>query len=359
MSDRSRGIRWVGGLAQLVLLAAVVSPTVSAPQTAPQTAPQRAMSADSLWTQLVSPDTLFFAEGLDVDPRTGALYITSIRHGRVMRLDPDGSLHDVLAPTTGAFPAVYGVAVDTARNVLWLTTAAHPQRIPPVTASGANDPAWTESALFRVGLRDGVVQRRWTLGPSPSMPGELALTTRGDVLVSDGTRGLLYRLPPDADTLIEVPHELLRSPQGIAVGVDGRVAWVADWSRGLLRWDLASNTLRAVRTVDVGALQGVDGLRRHGDWLIGIQNGTAPPRVIAARLDAAGDSIVELRELDRAPDHLGEPTVGAVRGQAFVYIVSSQWPFWTETGMRRGDAPLPPVTLRHVPLSLLNSAPPH
>lgn len=354
MPDRSRSIRWLGVLARLALVAIVTPHSMYAQP--PATA--RAGPADSSWTQQVLPDSLFFAEGLDVDPRTGALFITSIRHGTVIRLDPDGSRHDVLGPAAGPFPAIYGVAVDTARDVLWLTTAAHPRRIPPVTASGANDPAWTESALFRLGLGDGRIQRRWTLGPSPSTPGELALTPRGDVLVSDGARGLLYRLPPEADELVVVRHALLRSPQGIAVREDGRVAWVADWSRGLLRWDLESNVLQAVNTSEGGAWQGVDGLRRHGDWLIGIQNGIAPPRVVAARLDAAGDSIIARRELDRAPDGLGEPTVGAVRGRDFVYIVSSQWPFWTETGMRRGTLPLPPVTLRHVPLAALAPVPP-
>jgi hypothetical protein len=43
--------------------------------------------------------------------------------------------------------------------------------------------------------------------------------------------------------------------------------------------------------------------------------------------------------------------VGTVRGDRFVYVASSQWPFFTEAGARTAAHPLPPVILRAVPLT--------
>ncbi len=344
-----------------LLLSSLSRPVVTSAQ---GTAPARPSAsvvrerAHTGWTQPLDADTLFFAEGVDADPRSGALYVTSIRYGAVRRLDADGGWHDVLASSNAPLPAVYGVAVDTLRDVLWLATGPHARRAPAGTGDPVRDSLWTEAALYRVGLANGMVEQRWTLGAAPALPGELTVSPSGEILVSDGLRGLLYRVQPETGQVRVVRSASLRSPQGIAVADDWRVAWVADWSRGLLRWDLLRDELTPVPGPDGQPIRGLDGLRRDGAWLIAIQNGAAVPRVIAARLDGGGTRIEALHVLDTAPEGLGEPTVGVVQGREFVYVVSSQWPFWTDAGERRGSAPLPAVSLRRVPMASLRPSAP-
>ncbi len=317
-------------------------------------------------TERLSPDTLFFAEGLDVDPRTGALYVTSIRHGTVMRYDARGEWTAALDPRGERIAAVFGVAVDTVRDCLWLTTAPHARRavarVEAVAAgdtetgdvgTGKADEGTADSLaagtwLLRVNLGDGRITGRWSLGAGAGMPGELAVAPNGDVIVSDGIHGALYRLRAPYAALDIVRDPLLRSPQGIAVRDDGRVAWVADWSRGIVRWDLEHDVMTRVEASDGAVLRGVDGLRLMGSWLIGVQNGATPGRVIGVRLDDEGRKALEVRVLDRSAPGAGEPTVGAVLRGEFVYVTSSQWPFWTDDGTRRGEAPLPSVQIRRV-----------
>ncbi len=295
---------------------------------------------------VVSPDTLFFPEGIDADARTGTFYVTSIHHRSVLVVPPGGTPRWLFDPTVARTGAVTGVALDTARDVAWVTTARHPQMR---ALTNDTDPP---GELLAIRLADGLVTARHTLGDGTSTAGELALTPNGEVLVSDGLRGTLYRLAPGATSLVMVRHAALRSPQGIAVDAVGRIAWIADWSRGLLRWDLETDAITPVPLADGTLVRGMDGLRHTGTALVAVQNGAATPRIVRLALDADGHTITGLTTLDHPPQYPGEPTTGTVLDDTFVFIASSAWPFYTESGVRRpGTRPLPPVVLRAVPLN--------
>ena len=296
--------------------------------------------------RVLSTDTTFFPEGMDVDPRTGDIYVTSLRHRMVYAVSPAGAITPALRGDSANIAAPFGVALDASRDVLWITTAgvAHMSGYAPTDSARAE--------LVRVRRADGMITGRWALGSGTGMPGELALSPRGHVLVSDAVLSRLYRLRADTGDIEVVEHPLLRSPQGIAVDARGRVAWVADWSLGLLRWDLDTDSLVQVATPDDVTLVGIDGLRRAGDRLIGVQNGIAPPRVVEIVLDESGSAVRTVRTLDRPPQLEGEPTVGAVYDDRYLYVASSAWPFWTDDGQRReGTGPLPPVVVRELRLA--------
>lgn len=289
-------------------------------------------------------DTTFFPEGLDVDPADGTLYVTSLHHRTVMAIKRDGSSRSALVAPASPAAAAFGVAFDGARRALWVTTAATPHMKDHRPADSLH------AELLRVRLGDGAIEQRWTLGDGTGTPGEIALARNGDVLVSDATRGRLYRLRGGAGEVQVISSPLLRSVQGIAPAADGSVAWVADWSHGLLRWDLRTDEISAVETPAEMALLGIDGLRLAGAMLIGVQNGATPARVVGITLDPSGRVVREVRTLDR-PALEGEPTVGAVIGDRFVYVSSSAWPFWNDAGARvPNSGALPPVVVRELPL---------
>ncbi len=306
-------------------------------------------AAPAAIARLLDPDTTFFAEGLDIDPRDGTLWVTSLRHRNVFRWDAQGGRHALLRDAAGV-GAVFGIAIDTARDLAWVTAAALPHMRPAPGDSAVR------AELLRVRLSDGRVTGRWTLGDGRGAPGELALAPDGTVLVSDALQGVLYRLRAGrargaADGLpIEVVRSpLLRSPQGIAVDAPRGVAYVADWSRGLMRWDLVTDSVDALPGAEGQPVRGIDGLRLRGDELLAVQNGARTPRVLALTLAPGHERLTAARIVDVAPPGQGEPTVGAIHGDRYIYVSSSAWPFWTEAGVRReGSGALPAVTVREV-----------
>lgn len=324
---------------------AIVALAARAPEVARALAALRAGFAptgDSRAREL-SADTTFFPEGLDADPRDGTLYLTSLRHRNVLVVPRAGAARWLLDERVAGRAAIMGVALDAAQGVAWLSTA-----VLPFMGRAPGDSALA-SELLRVRLQDGAILARHTLGDGKGIPGELTLANDGDVLVSDATLGQLYRLRAGMGTVEVIRHPLLRSPQGIAVMADGRVAVVADWSHGPLRWDLRTDAITALAVPEGAALLGIDGLRRWGTRLIGVQNGLRPMRVVAMELDAEAHRVLRVRTLDRPSDARGEFTVGALVGDRFVYVASSAWPFWMESGERNAAAgALPPVLVREV-----------
>lgn len=307
----------------------------------------RALSAANAPRELsvaraISADTTFFPEGLDGDPRSGRLFVTSLHHRNVLVIEPDGRTRWLLSEAREGRGPVFGVAFDAPRNQLWLSTAPR-QHTPALPGDSA-----VRSELLRVAL-DGSIRERVLLGDGRSTPGEIAVTGNGTVLVSDATRGRLYRLPPGAREVQEIRSPLLRSPQGIAPHPDGKSAIVADWSHGLLFWSLESDEITALPMPNGSTTLGIDGLRRWGNRLVANQNGVQPQRVVLMELSRDGRGLAQLRTLDRPAELRGEMTVGAVLGDRYVYVASSAWPFWEDDGVRNPRAgALPPVILREL-----------
>ena len=81
-----------------------------------------------------------------------------------------------------------------------------------------------------------------------------------------------------------------------------------------------------------------------------VQNGVAPPRIVRFDLNAAGDAIVAARVLDQQPALAPEPTIGAMVGNDFVYVATSQWETHDDGGRRLPGAPLPAARLIAVPV---------
>lgn len=84
--------------------------------------------------------------------------------------------------------------------------------------------------------------------------------------------------------------------------------------------------------------------------LIGVQNGSTPQRVLALDLATGGRRVERVQVLD-VPPATGEATIGTVIGDRYIYVSSSQWPFWSEHGARNAArGPSPSVTVREITL---------
>ncbi len=87
--------------------------------------------------------------------------------------------------------------------------------------------------------------------------------------------------------------------------------------------ELDSRRVRLLDAPRTAGILGIDGLYRAGQSLIGVQNGTAPPRLL--RLGIEGDRIASVEVLDAGHPSAPDPTLGVVVGNRFFYIGNSQW----------------------------------
>jgi hypothetical protein len=291
----------------------------------------------------LAADSTFWPEGIDADPRTGRLYVASVRHRVVAEVQTDGSSRELWRRDRDDLAPALGVRVDTTRNALWVSTSGL-RNVPGFHAADS-----AKAALLRIDLRTGAIVQRFDLPPAPGgrVLGDLAVGPDGSVWMTDSQQPVLYRLRSGAATLDEIRGPLFHSLQGVAPTPDGRSLYIADYSLGILRMDLATGSVVALANPDRGTTLGCDGIIWHHGALIAVQNGVVPARVIRIVPDTDRDRVTRIDVLDRNVTVADEPTIGTLLGDEFVYVANSQWEKFTEDGARDPARPLtPPIALR-------------
>jgi sugar lactone lactonase YvrE len=294
-------------------------------------------------------DSTFWPEGMDFDSRTQRFYVASIRHRTIAEIGADGKSRELWPRGQSDLGAVFGVRVDTARGVLWATTSGIPQTERYVAGDSAI------AALLRVRISDGTIEKRWDLPAIAGghVLGDLAVGPAGDVFVTDSNDPVLYRLRPGSDTLEAIRHPLFHSLQGLAPTPDGKTLFLADYSHGLLRVDLATNVVTRLGDAPHSTSLGCDGIAWDGDAIVAVQNGVTPARIVRFVLDPSWRRISRVDVLDQNSSVADEPTIGAVIGREFVYVANGQFEKYDESGRRVVGKALTRPILLSVPLPLL------
>ena len=295
----------------------------------------------------VLQDSTFFPEGMDVDPRTGLIYVASVRHRTIAELSPGGDYIRELLPRGGVgLGAILAVRVDPQRGVLWATMSGIPQM------AGYEPSDSLTHRLLRIRLPEGEIDGRWDL-PSTGAAhtlGDVAIGPLGDVFLTDSRDPVLYRLPVDGGELQPYRHPLFRSLQGVAPAPGAHDVFVADYSHGIMKVNVMSGEVVRLGDAPGSTSLGVDGLVWHDGALIAVQNGVAPPRIVRYELDSAWTRFVRVELLDQNVPVADEPTIGTMVGDNFVYVANSQWEDHDDKGVKLPNAVLKRPVLLSVPV---------
>ena len=196
-------------------------------------------------------DTNLLPEDLDYAAHTRRFYVTSIREKKIISVDATGSL-ETFAKAPDDWPMM-AIKIDAERGVLWATEAA----IQGLIFSPQEH--WGRSTVLAYDLPTAKLLKRIE-GPRGAALGDMTLTSAGDVIVSDGDGGGLYRVRRDADRMERLDAGDFISPQTPAITPDGRHVLVPDYVRGVGLLDLSSKQVRWLATQGEFALADIDGL---------------------------------------------------------------------------------------------------
>jgi sugar lactone lactonase YvrE len=298
----------------------------------------------------------------------GSFYVSSIQHHTVYRVSLPKAVSRQCAMEELPLPAdakrwpTLAISADPKRNVLWVTASAMPG------FSGFPKEDDGKAALVAIDPRSGKVLRRFDLvATGPAVLGDMCVTDDGTVYVTDSIGGGVYRLRGDLQTAkLEKIADGLFSPQTPVLSRDGKRLFVADYTMGIAVINLPaagaapnpSAKLEYLPHAENVAVVGLDGLYRHGDSLLGIQNGTEPERIMRfvmnpAETEITGSQVIhQIAQLD--PTH-------AVKVDEWFYATAHVG--WSKvddnTGqLKPGEKFTPPVLLRFRENALLHSKQP-
>ena len=267
-----------------------------------------------LETAATMPEEDFLAEGIAYDARRGRLLVTSIRYGKVVMVGRDGVARDFINLKKDGGWGGMGMAVDSARDRLWVTSRWYAATL------GASPADSGRSVVLRYHLETGKLDARYELPRGAHEPGDICLAGNGDLFVSDGRAGTILVV---RDTLAQlVPPGVLISPQGCAVddrGPHPRLL-VADYALGIAAVNTVTGEVSWLPRSSFVAVSGVDGMLLDGDRLIGVQNGVEPNRVIAMHLDHDRRSLSSVDVMAQDTSRLHEPTHVTMMGRNVVFV---------------------------------------
>lgn len=153
---------------------------------------------------------------------------------------------------------------------------------------------------------------------------DLTFAPDGTVYASDTADGSIYRLGPGDQALARLGgHALLKSAQGMVMNKDGTLL-VADYSLGLMKFDLANATVTPLEVPKGIDLKGIDGLVRLPDGrLLASQNGTHTPHIL--RLAVTPSQLLSAEVVAQDDPAVADPSL-VMADQSGAYMVGvSQW----------------------------------
>lgn len=282
-------------------------------------------------------DKTLIAESVAYYRKTDTFYVGSVHQRKIIAVK-NGVASDFSAGSDGLW-SVLGMRVDEARGLLWVCTAAIPQM------KGFDPKDKGRSGLAKYDLRSGKLVKKYILPEGEHLLGDVIISRDGSVYASDSSSPAIYRIDPKLDELTEfVRSDNFVSLQGLAFSEGEREMFVADYSKGVFRINMASKQMIQLKLADSVTLLGIDGLYHYRGKLIAIQNGVSPNRVVG--LSISGESVSEFTVLEANHTDFMEPTLGTITGDEFYYVANSQWPLVSEKGVLDESKLKQPVVLK-------------
>jgi hypothetical protein len=295
---------------------------------------------------LTLPEKDLVSEDIAYDPTADCFYVSSVRHGKILRVAKNGTTTEFLREGGADIWAVLALGVDSKRQYLWATTVAMAENLHFQAADRGR------SALLRFSLRDGTLLKRYDLPRDTEHAlGDLTLSPSGDVYISDG-HGPVYWVAHDDDRLQAlIPAGTFRSPQTPALNADGKTLFVPDYTRGISAVDLRTSESKLIPHPRELSLAGIDGLYLAGRSLIAVQNGTSPARIIRMQLDSSLARIESFEVLESNSPELGAPTHGVVVGDRFYFLANSGWDRLSDDGQVKPGATFEAPSIRELTIT--------
>lgn len=273
----------------------------------------------------------------------GADFVSAVAAKTIFRV-ADGKLVPFLKPDA-ATGAIFGMAVDGPRKVLWAAEAW-----------GAGLPGGSgekRTGLLKVSLADGAILGRYPAPAGEAVQfGDVVVDPAGAVYASDGRTGAIWSFAPGASavSLVSRPKGVTSAQGMVLCPLDVMV--VSDYATGLHRVELVGGASRplAVTGLKVAGLDGLVSLsvRDHLD-VVATYNGAEPYRLMRLKISADCERL-EAAETLLKGDAMKDVALAARAPGGVVVVTGSQWAGWTGQGVRN-DADPGPATVALVPLA--------
>lgn len=282
-------------------------------------------------------------ESLAWDPTRKQLLVGSARDGKVYRVEKGNKLVPlVAADDENGMWAVFDVAVDAKRGVLWVASTA----VPHYSGYDAETDLG-RAGVFKFDLESGRFLKKFL---SPSIVGQafilstLTIGPDGAVYAADGVNNAVYQVKDDEfRRLFHAPR--LSSIRGLAVSADNKTLFLGDHERGVIGYDLATGKPFDIAVPKTLALGGIEGIAWWDGHLVVVQNSMIPVRVMRLKLADDRRSVTAVQPIAANVDEMTVPTLGTLDGGTFYFLANSQKSRYDRFGLAHDKGKIEPARI--------------
>ncbi len=263
-------------------------------------------------------------ETLVVDSKNNRFLMGSLRDGRVIKVENNGDISNLIEPTQGGLSGPWSVIdleVDAKNNVLWVASAAISQYTKLSKESAGL------AGIFKYNLTTGELIKSFLL-PEKSKPYLLAtihLAKNGKLYVLESIRNSILELnQKTGEFLLVLKAQGFEGLRKMTSDDTGRFLYVTDEEKGILVIDLPKEKTYLIENTPALLLAGISEIIYDDNGLIIIQAGNKPERVMRLQLNKTKLVVSNVFPIESAHPKFNNPSSGAVFDGGIYYIANSQ-----------------------------------
>jgi DNA-binding beta-propeller fold protein YncE len=253
-------------------------------------------------------------EGIAHDPKENAFYLSSINKRKIMKITANGKVTDFVTSGADGLMEVLGMKVDSEQK-LWACNN-NPE----------HDTSNFVSNIHVYDLKNKNLEKVITIKDGKQhLFNDVHFMSNGDTYVTDSKTGAVHVIrkgKTDAEEFLKAGS--VYYPNGITATPDEKRILVNTASGlGIVGIDVATKEMKPLRHSKFLILGG-DGLYRHNNTLIGIQNILFPESVMRFFPNSDWTSISKIEFVTANEPGFDIPTTGVIVGDTFYFIANSQ-----------------------------------
>jgi sugar lactone lactonase YvrE len=263
------------------------------------------------------PEKDLIPEGITYNPNKKEFLVGSIFKSKIVKVDADKNISDIVKQEEQGFVSVLGMNVDQERNILWASSCYGylKENLPKEKLGTAR--------IYKIDLNEGKILRYYELVQEENhFLNDIAIDKSGNIYTTDSHVPAVYTIDKEKDELIKLFDLPVGSyPNGITISEDDRMLFAAT-SYGIYSYNFDTKERKRLRFENDLVYSACDGLYFYKNSLIGVQGFTN--RIMRFYLDDGMTNITHQKILEANNPLFETPTTGVIVDDTFFLIANAQ-----------------------------------
>ncbi|NAY91519.1 hypothetical protein GTQ34_06285 [Muricauda sp. JGD-17] len=250
-------------------------------------------------------------EGIAIDAKAGKVYLNSLKYGKIVRCNLDGSNpEDFIGPNEHGYLSGFGMTM--VGETLYALGNVLPKN-------------GNKSILLLLNTESHQPISKYTIENNQFIYlNDLTVGENEEIYITDSESSDLYTINKNTNELeVFFAHDEIKHSNGIAISPNGKLLYLATYTTGIRVLEIASKKLLNTPNEH----KGIDGLKYHQDHLYAIVNGRRNPSqngVFQFRLNQHESEIVGAKKMWAFENPTDIPTTFALYEDSMYFVSDSQ-----------------------------------